>query len=89
MTDETTLNFHHFKIKCLACSLHYTVCSDHESWHTREATYCPECGSVGPKLCWHELATGFIFDHVPGTSDRLGIIGQNQDESSDGGTSGG
>jgi len=68
-------------IKCLACGLHFIVCSDFEDWPDKgttrdqqlgEATgliYCPECGSDLAKLHYHPRSVeGFIFQAVPGES---------------------
>lgn len=68
-------------IKCLACGLHFIVCSDFEDWpkegttaqeHGSEITdriYCPECGSDLAKLHYQPRSVeGFIFQAVPGES---------------------
>lgn len=64
------------KFKCLACGLHYVVCSDYEEWPQKEfgtASYCPECGSISPKLHWRETSSDPIFVTVPGTAEMVGI----------------
>lgn len=75
-------HFEH-KFKCIACSLHFVVCSDYENWPdvgtTRdlvhgEATgvvYCPECGSIAPKLHWREEIGRPIYETVPGRSQLI------------------
>lgn len=57
-------------VKCMACSLHFTIHSDFsvvEAWHA-PSIYCPECGVQGQKILWQEeVSDTFIFQHVPGS----------------------
>ena len=71
-------------VKCLACGLHFVVCSDYEDWPDKgttrdlnlgEATgviYCPECGNTEQKILWGPRnPDGFIFEEVPGSSREV------------------
>lgn len=65
------------KIKCLNCSLHYIVLSEHEEWpqngaDARNGIFCPECGSAGTKILWKpEEHDEFIFQVVPGETHTM------------------
>ena len=73
--EDKAAYFRH-EIKCLDCGLHFVVMSWWEAWpnagttrdlQVREATgliYCPECGSLGPKIHQLREADGFIFQEV-------------------------
>jgi hypothetical protein len=52
-------------LKCLSCSLHYTVWSENPDWvEENKGGYCPECGAWnGHKLFWQRSLKGFIFQH--------------------------
>jgi hypothetical protein len=61
------------KAKCLACSLHFLVCTDSPERHSSETLYCPECGQHdGGFLVWSDKVNGFIFELVPGRSEPTG-----------------
>lgn len=66
------------KLKCLVCSLHFVVCSDHEEWPpvrelTEQVIHCPECGQTKQFMRWRKEVPGFIFEAVPGDADIVGI----------------
>lgn len=57
------------KMKCLDCNLHFIVMSDNPEWFDdHRLAYCPECGSTRPKIVWQSHVSGFIYEHVPGSS---------------------
>ena len=61
------------KVKCLACGLHFIVCTEYPDQHTIHTLHCPECGQHdGHYLVWQEPGRGFIFQHVPGKAARVG-----------------
>lgn len=84
--DKGTVSATYFqhRVKCLACGLHFVVCSDYQGWPNEGTTekaktgydsgvvYCPECGTPGKKLIYGPVAVeGFIFQAVPG--DATGV----------------
>jgi hypothetical protein len=57
------------KAKCMACGLHFMLCSDDRGRHNRHSLHCPECGQYGGGfLVWREEHPGFIFQVVPGST---------------------
>lgn len=75
-----------FKIKCMNCSLHFTVTSWHENWPKYDlertentgAPICPECGDTGfdrKLVAVEKRESEQIFEHVPGTTQwtSLGV----------------
>jgi hypothetical protein len=66
-----------FPIKCLACSLHYIVCSDDPEWPNKALNggFCPECGTLGAKLVHGPSPSEQpIFMVVPGEVPPAGIF---------------
>jgi hypothetical protein len=78
---EREVASYEFRLKCLACGLHYTVLSWDEHWAIpegesgtggREGGYCPECGTGGQKMVWGPVPRqDFIFQIVPGDSREI------------------
>ena len=68
------------KFKCLSCSLHYAIHSEHESWPNGEdhRSYCPECGSMGPKLHGMEESSKFIFQPISFTPETVIAAGETK-----------
>ncbi len=67
---HTTATFTQKKAKCLACGLHFIVCSWHKDKHDSSSLHCPECGqSSGNFLVWSQQKFGFIFEDVPGKAN--------------------
>lgn len=75
------------RIKCLACGLHFIVCTDYREWPDKgttrdqqlgEATgfiYCPECGATDkPKIVYTKEVEGFIFQAVPGDATETRMV---------------
>jgi DNA-directed RNA polymerase subunit RPC12/RpoP len=58
------------KAKCMNCGLHFAAYSWEESWKPR---FCPECGSKRPFMIWQEQSPEFIFWHVPGQAELVGM----------------
>lgn len=62
------------KAKCLACSVHFVVCSWHPDRHNAKTLYCPECGQhEGHFMVWTERVSGAIAQEVPGNAAPLDI----------------
>ena len=62
------------KAKCLACGLHFTLCTEDPLQHTVDTLHCPECGQHdGHHLVWQEPGRGFIFQNVPGKATRAEV----------------
>lgn len=62
------------KVKCLACSLHFVICTWHPERHTAEQLTCPECGQrCGHFALWAEEVSAPICTVVPGQA-RLTAI---------------
>ena len=61
-------SFTEVKAKCLTCSLHFIVCTEHPERHSGETLFCPECGAhEGKFTVWKKPSVSpFIFDAVPG-----------------------
>lgn len=60
-------------VKCMACSLHFTIWSETDLWKAEEIC-CPECGVRGSKMIWKgKPIEGFIFQKVPGDAELVGI----------------
>ena len=57
------------KIKCLECSLHFSVYSWKEDWRP---THCPECGNSGRLyLQWLSQTEKQGYEFVPGESELV------------------
>lgn len=55
------------KVKCMECSLHFTVFTWTPKNHNCRTLHCPECGQHnGHFIIWHEPGRGFICQNVPG-----------------------
>ncbi|HAT7728841.1 TPA: HNH endonuclease [Enterobacter cloacae] len=66
---KTTAKYVEKKVKCMKCSLHFTIFSWFPAEHRADTLHCPECGqSEGLFLVWAQQKFGFIFDQVPGNS---------------------
>lgn len=60
------------KAKCLACSMHFSLCTWDPERHDEKTLYCPECGQhQGGFLVWKQRMFGFIFQTVPGIGQAL------------------
>ena len=60
------------KAKCMACGLHFVVCTWYPENHTGDKLYCPECGQHRSGfLVWHQKMFGFIFQTVPGIGQEV------------------
>jgi hypothetical protein len=69
MNEETKT--YEYPIKCLNCSLHYSVFS-WEKWADKHELggFCPECGIRGNKIVWGPVMRDeFIFQIVPGGAE--------------------
>lgn len=53
--------------------MHFQLHSWQEDWLEKFEAYCPECGSQGAKMIWHEEMHGFVFEAVPGLADLVGM----------------
>ena len=54
-------------VKCLNCSLHFTIWSWYSDRHDTSTIYCPECGQHnGNFMVWKGDGTAQIFTRVPG-----------------------
>lgn len=63
----TTAKYVQKKVKCMKCSLHFTIHSWRPDAHRASELHCPECGqSEGFFLVWAQNRFGFIFEEVPG-----------------------
>lgn len=63
----TTAKFVAKKVKCMACGLHFIICTWDIDRHNKGNLTCPECGQHSGKfLVWTQQQFGFIFEHVPG-----------------------
>lgn len=66
---KTTAKYIEKKVKCIKCSLHFTIFSWYPTKHRADTLHCPECGqSEGLFIVWAQQKFGFIFDQVPGNS---------------------
>ena len=66
---KTTAKFIEKKVKCLKCSLHFTIHSWDPGSHRAKDLHCPECGqSEGAFIVWAQQRFGFIFQQVPGNA---------------------
>jgi hypothetical protein len=77
LTGETDWFVQMIPIKCLNCSLHYTVWSENPDWVEEHDSggYCPECGVWGGnKLVWQEARPGFIFQNHQGGIETPGRL---------------
>jgi DNA-directed RNA polymerase subunit RPC12/RpoP len=52
-------------VKCMSCSLHFTVWSWEEQWSKRKI-YCPECGNNVVFRFTAAQHSDPIYKHVPG-----------------------
>lgn len=65
----TTAKYIEKKVKCLKCSLHFTIYSWNSNSHRAKDLHCPECGQAdGAFLVWRQQKFGFIFNQVPGNA---------------------
>jgi hypothetical protein len=66
----TTAKFMEKKVKCLKCSLHFTIHSWNPELHRASELHCPECGQAeGAFQVWAQYKFGFIFQQVPGNAN--------------------
>ena len=85
--DDESVSYWQKRIKCLACGLHFIVCTDFREWPdkgtTRDQqlgeatglTQCPECGSSSsPKIVYTKEVEGFIFQAVPGDATETKMV---------------
>jgi hypothetical protein len=63
------------KAKCMACGLHFVVCTEQPEQRKQQGLCCPECGQKSKMVVWVEPTEGFIFQEVPGKSG-IGYIQQ-------------
>ncbi|MCD8560340.1 MAG: HNH endonuclease [Shewanella xiamenensis] len=71
---KTTAKFIEKKVKCLKCSLHFTIHSWNPDSHRAKDLHCPECGqSEGVFVVWAQQRFGFIFQQVPGNASPWDI----------------
>jgi peptide subunit release factor 1 (eRF1) len=61
------------KTKCMACHLHYVVCSWNDRWHEEKNPFCPECGQQASLVLGTETVDKQIYEVVPGTINRLEV----------------
>ncbi|MFZ5952865.1 MAG: hypothetical protein ACOYXC_19330 [Candidatus Rifleibacteriota bacterium] len=67
---EPLRHYTRVKAKCLACDLHFIVCTWYPEKHTRQSLFCPQCGQhEGAFELWKQRVEGFIFQEVPGERD--------------------
>jgi hypothetical protein len=72
VTRESTFTL--VKAKCLACGLHFSLCTWAPQRHGRASLHCPECGQhAGRFLVWAEPGRGLIFQHVPGKAPLVAV----------------
>ena len=61
------MSYYQHPIKCMACDLHFIVCSNYEEWPNTGQIFCPECGTQNVVLVYApHTVEGFIFQAVPG-----------------------
>jgi hypothetical protein len=61
------------KAKCLACNMHFILCTFYPDRHKPSNIWCPECGQrTGQFIMWQQQTFGTIYEHVPGHSTSLG-----------------
>ena len=66
---ETYDRYTLIKVKCLSCSLHFTLHTWYPEKHGRDSVSCPECkNDQGSFLVWKQKKFGFIFQDVPGNA---------------------
>jgi hypothetical protein len=71
--ERSDASFFILKAQCLACSLHFLLCTKSPESHSGETLHCPECGQHdGTFLTWIDEVKGFIFELVPGRSVLIG-----------------
>jgi hypothetical protein len=71
------------KAKCLACGLHFVVCTWDPKKHDAKTLHCPECGQHSGCFCvWTEEVPHPIFTTVPGAAalQSVGIPYHNPEE---------
>lgn len=57
------------KVKCMDCSLHFTLFTWSPETHSCKTLHCPECGQHHARfLVWKQKGRGFIFQNVPGNA---------------------
>lgn len=63
-------------VKCMACSLHFTIWSWYSDRHKASTIYCPECGQhEGKFLIYKGDGTLLIFTKVPGNLPLVEVMG--------------
>lgn len=76
---KTTAKFIEKKVKCLKCSLHFTLHSWNPDSHRAQDLHCPECGqSDGAFIVWAQQRFGFIFQQVPSNASLWDVGGLNK-----------
>lgn len=71
---NTTAKYIEKKVKCMKCSLHFTILSWDPAGHRAGTLHCPECGqSDGLFMVWAQQKFGFIFQEVPGNASLWDI----------------
>lgn len=61
--------FTEVKVECLACGLHFILCTWYPERHSAATITCPECGNTGTGfMISRQQEFGFIFERVPGSA---------------------
>jgi HNH endonuclease len=72
MVDDlvsSDVRFTEVKVECLACGLHFILCTWYPERHSAATIACPECGNTGTGfMITRQQEFGFIFERVPGTA---------------------
>jgi hypothetical protein len=72
MVDDlvsTQSRFTEVKVECLACGLHFILCTWYPERHSADTINCPECGNTGTGfMISRQREFGFIFERVPGSA---------------------
>ena len=72
VTGDSTFTL--VKVKCLGCSLHFTLHTWESGRHTLHSLHCPECGQhAGQFMLWAEPGPGLICQHVPGRAPLVAV----------------
>jgi hypothetical protein len=74
--DEDKSTFVKVKVKCLRCSLHFMICTEHPDTHRAKTIRCPECGNHhGQFIVWKEVPEEtFIFQVIPGDTGMASAV---------------
>ncbi|MBU8580158.1 MULTISPECIES: HNH endonuclease [Bacillus] len=79
---QTTATYTQKKIKCLACGLHFIICTWNKHLHNSSTIICPECGQKkGDFIVWAQQKFGFIFQEVPGNAKIYDLRGHYMNNS--------